>query len=377
MNGNKQVFKVEINGRHFIIKFSRDWYNKMELLLNSDGTDIVTDISNKIEYLRSYSNRNFNLFMKNIKNTTNVTENLSQTGWLALMAMNEPFLLSFFNNSGWLVNFLGNCGGLYAVERVEYSADQVYGSDEQIINLLRLPDIVSVMQHFISSRSFHYYLTYIQHFITSNSFYYYLTLPFRTKPMTTCRDAASDIFNYVQLKLYEKSYQVKKPSFLDRVTYAEHLLNTFELFTKQTNSHLHLCDVHPGNFGVLSDGGVKLIDTDLLVTRPLLQDHLSNLSCVSDSECKYGYDTDCQSSCDIETLTCTTAVAKGNFQNLCHSVIPMMFHNLEQNETILLQDFLDTVRSFSYSGIKTLGNELEGIYTLGHKIKEVKASVKI
>ena len=119
--------------------------------------------------------------------------------------------------------------------------------------------------------------------------------------------------------------QIRKPSFFERILFAEESLKVVDRINKQSNGKLQICDFHIGNFGFSTDIKVKLVDFDLLVIKKFVKKYLSNIkSCSKDSDCVYGYfEDDCASQCNTINSTCiySDRIRYTNLQNFCQNVL--------------------------------------------------------
>ena len=281
-------------------------------------------------------------------------DTVTKQQFLALMSLPEPFWMSLYGGRNWALRFMGMCGGVYAVEKVEYTATDVFTTTDLIVDMIGL-----TFQGFDSWD--------IQHF--DDTFENILPEDWLLK--------IHDFLDYIQQKLYRWVQQTRQPSFSERVVFAEEALKMVDGINKDSDGQLQICDFHLGNLGFTVDKKVKLIDFDLLVKKRSLKKYLSDIrNCTSSRDCKFGYLLDdCSSECMLNNNTCTDEIRHGNLQNLCQSFF-VLFRNIERDFKKSVENrlkvILDTCKQLENTRM-TLEAERKGVINLLSLFQQLKS----
>ena len=299
----KQVFELATNNQSILIKFHHKWFDILKKQQQNETLKWDTFISKRLNsnvpkynWWRKFDNQIFH-------------DSEKRNQFLALMSMEEPFRMSMYDGRDWSLKFLGVCGGIYGVEKMEYTGDKVFSGDERLVDMIGL-----------TMPMFNYFD--IEHFM----YFFGSVLP------QYWLEKVYELSVFLEKKLYPWLQQTKKPSFLERVVFGEQALIMVDKINRESNGNLQICDFHIGNLGFSIDRKVKLIDLDLLVTKNFLRKFLSNIkNCSHDAVCTFGaLPENCVSHCNFVNSTCTKRIRYGNLQNLCKNVLLLLFDDVSQ-----------------------------------------------
>ncbi len=74
---------------------------------------------------------------------------------------------------------------------------------------------------------------------------------------------------------------------------------------------LSICDVKTSDLGLRKDFQIVIIDYDMIFTKPVLDDFISQPHCVRNEDCDF---FDCKSECDVSRGRCSSRMTTNNFQ---------------------------------------------------------------
>ncbi len=101
----------------------------------------------------------------------------------------------------------------------------------------------------------------------------------------------------------------------DHVILAVFILELLKSFEEDFHEILHICDLKGENFGLDSDGSVKILDVDMVFFHSKLQSFFSDRPpgdlCHKDADCHF---FDCESHCDVHTGSCLPDRTNNNLQ---------------------------------------------------------------
>ena len=217
--------------------------------------------------------------------------------FLPLLYQTEPMMLMVLNDSIHTLDYYGYCGGLYAVEKVKYIAEDLFGNQWNFIDLDLLPDVFEPVEEIIR-------------YIGKKT----LDLVFSTPCIST---VLNDATRYIKSFIHTLFFQVLAPSKIEEFDFAFSLLDTILDLSSNPYGLIQSCDVHLGNFGITNSSLVKLMDLDSTYPNVLLQAILSQKTCIADADCWVDTHDDCVSTCDSNTGNCTTHVQRQDLQNIC------------------------------------------------------------
>ena len=261
----------------------------------------------------------------------------------------ELHYFSSYNDSGWCVKYLGNCGEVYAVEPVLYTAGQIFGAADMLSDLLWIPPVPSFVTYFFSECMA----------LSKN-------LKWISKHMTLISEKISTFifFNF---------HQLHAPTFQEKIEFVRQVFLMLDRLARSTFGEVLMCDVHLDNFGYTTDGRVVLIDGDHLYYVNQVQKILSQRNCTDDSDCTIGDFTDCQSNCDTNSNLCTTNVPLSNVRVVSNVLLSLIFYHLSDEEHArvveiekMLQDFI-SIKQYSVRGeLNQIDKLLDLIYIVNY-----------
>ena len=257
-------------------------------------------------------------------------------------------VFSSFNNSGWSVDYYGCCGGIYAVEAVVHLAGEIYGTTDDVDDLLGLPDMFDPRR------------TYSWFKYCEDSLIFQYVLSGVMKISQAVRDA-----------LYTRLYQHYSPSTSDRVQFIKQALLMLKNLALSTNSQVLLCDFHLNNLGITKDKTVKVIDGDHLLTIAEIKNTLSNRTCATYKECQIGDYDDCYSSCDDSTGRCGSEIRFTNLKNMCDIFGSIVLSSVEEQEWTSLMPLHKIISQYASSNAASASDELSRIEVLLDHIEKL------
>ena len=123
------MFELAQGARSMIIKFHHKWFDIMKKHRHHGRPAFQTFIDKTL-------NSKYNWWRKFNKDIFQHSEEKDQ--FLALMSIEERYRMSLYDGREWSLKFFGTCGGIYAVEKIEYTTDQVFMSFQRVVDMLGL-----------------------------------------------------------------------------------------------------------------------------------------------------------------------------------------------------------------------------------------------
>lgn len=96
-----------------------------------------------------------------------------------------------------------------------------------------------------------------------------------------------------------------------RLKIAIGLLDLLVEFRVTKFGELKICNVKKSDFGITNENKVVIIDNDMIFTKTVLDDFMSQPNCKLDQDCDF---FDCKSKCDIKSGKCTKQMKTNNLQ---------------------------------------------------------------
>ena len=107
------------------------------------------------------------------------------------------------------------------------------------------------------------------------------------------------------------TFSASKVNYNLRLKIAIGLLGLLVEFRTTEFGQLKICNVKKSDFGVTKEGKVVIIDNDMIFTKTVLDDFMSQPNCKQDKDCDF---FDCKSKCDLEIGKCTKQMKTNNLQ---------------------------------------------------------------
>ena len=256
-------------------------------------------------------------------------------------------IFSRFNNSNWSVLYYGHCGGIFAVESVEYPAGKLFGSSERLADLIFLPDaldnVADLLGNFFSKFD-------IFSRISSSLDSFYL---------------------YTSKFLFRFFHQIRVPAFKEKIEFMKNLFMMLETFLISTKGKMLMCDIHLDNFGLSKRSQVKVIDGDHLFFVDDVTEMLSRKPCVENADCRIGDFDDCHSYCNVTTKFCTGPTMFSNMRNICVVVINLVLDSLSDSQLAFLQKPYQIIQKCASNYSQTFSEELSKARTIIDSFKEI------
>ena len=255
----------------------------------------------------------------------------------------ELHYFSSYNDSGWCVKYLGNCGDIYAVEPVLYTAGQIFGAADLLSDLLWIPPVPSFVTDFFSK---------------------FMAMSTNLKSMSK---VMSNISEKISTFIFLNFRQLHAPTFQEKIEFVRQMFLMLDRLARSTFGEALMCDVHLDNFGYTTDGKVVLIDGDHLYYINQVQKILSQKNCTDDSDCTIGDFTDCQSNCDRTSNLCTTNVPLSNVRVVSNVLLSLIFYQLSDEEharVIEIEKMLQEFISISQYSVRGELNQIDKLLDL-------------
>ncbi|XP_070560980.1 divergent protein kinase domain 1A-like [Ptychodera flava] len=247
-------------------------------------------------------------------NTDGQIDDIEAATVSTLLKNREFFMLTLLHKSALIPELVGFCGGMYAVESVDYTVEQVVGTTDHLLDVLPIQGL----DVFVSA------------------------IP------ESILESAQPLAH-----LYFDTFKRKfLPSRRDEVWLTNQFFVVLKRLADFNGIHIHMCDIHWANFGVMTRRGTRtrlvLLDFDSLFPTAAANHKLQSTSCDSDDDCAIGDYDDCMSRCDSNLKTCGAELNTQNLNILCRNLlIKIWMPALEHHE-----DDLD--RSFPYTQVVEL-----------------------
>lgn len=258
----------------------------------------------------------------------------------------ELSFLSHFNSSIWLIDHYGNCKNVYAVEPVLQTAGQIFGNDDSLVDLLSLPDPLDGLIDFMSDQLCQ------------------LGLPKHV--FSNVEVAVKDFMK----QLFFKSPH-NNPPFKVKMQFTRNLFEMLHDLVQSSNGSILLCDIHIDNFGLASNGRVKVIDADQIFFVETASNYLRTKECFDDNDCSLGDFSDCHSHCDQSAHTCSPNVALSNVVNICNVLLSLVFNEITAAELSVFKNTFDLMVNFSNTPASSLEQEMSRIKTIIRSFDEI------
>lgn len=319
----KKVFSGSWNGRGVVLKQAQQWFEQME------GIDIPRANTEKVlmELLEDIIERHFGhcanctkIVRKFLQHANaNSDARISQVeakNFLALIFHQEPFMVALLNGSKHSVDFFGYCGAIYVVEKVPVNAELIFESSVVLHDYI-FPEAFDQLDELLRSLSS---VVLDFHFLRNSGI--------------------SRALNFIALNvasiIYRNIYQVRVPSYKERLSFAKSLLEALQTLSESPYGAVQSCDSHIGNFGLTNDSVVKVLDYDQLFAQEYLRIKLGNTKCESD--CVVGGHQECASVCDKTTGYCYSDLVSQDLQNSCSSLLRTIFDRTVYQELVNPED---------------------------------------
>ena len=107
------------------------------------------------------------------------------------------------------------------------------------------------------------------------------------------------------------NFSASKVNYNLRLKIAIGLLDLLAEFRTTELGQLNICNVKKSDFGVTKEDKVVIIDNDMIFTKTILDDYMSQPKCKMDQDCDF---FDCKSKCDMKIGKCTKQMKTNNLQ---------------------------------------------------------------
>ena len=119
------------------------------------------------------------------------------------------------------------------------------------------------------------------------------------------------------ISLIKDTSQPAPATWQQKATAVIQLLQLIQQLEQDFSEVLHLCDVKGSNFGVCTDGTVKVIDADSMFFHTRMMETFNTSGCKEHGDCNF---FDCGGWCQVDTGHCYTVITNNNLQvNLCNN----------------------------------------------------------
>lgn len=268
-------------------------------------------------------------------------------GKLASNENGELHIFSSYNDSGWCVKYLGNCGEIYAVEPVLYTAGQIFGAADLLSDFLWIPPVPPFVTDFFSKCM-----------AMSNN-------------LKLISKYVNNISEKISSFIFLNFHQLHAPTFQEKIEFVRQMFLMLDRLARSTFGELLMCDIHLNNFGYTTDGKVVLIDGDHLYYIDQVQKILSRKKCTDDSDCTIGDFADCQSICDTTTNHCTTNVPLSNVRVVSDVLLSIIFYQLSDEEharVIKIEKMLQEFKGTNQYSVRGELNQIDNLLDLIDKV---------
>ncbi|XP_077998133.1 divergent protein kinase domain 1B-like [Glandiceps talaboti] len=271
-----------------VVKFQTSWYKDYQ---NNQGTvDLINTARNQCLHETS-SHRLCEQYTDSIivqadTNNDGYVDEIEAVTMAILLRNREFVMLTMLDQSNIVTKLLGYCGGMYAVENVDSTVDQVFGTADHILDVFPMEGldlIISIIPE-----------TTIRKFDPLAKYFYSL---FIQKYIPVTEDK-----NWLTNQIFE-------------------LLNNIVDFQ---GTRFHLCDIHWANFGIIKRGFEKvlvILDSDDLYPSNIVSEKLQTIKCEDHDDCHLGDHLDCVSSCNYNLGTCQAKLTKQDLNILCWNLL--------------------------------------------------------
>ena len=358
----KQIYDADWGGRQVILKVNMSWFEEFEKRQNITGNDAAIsykgEISSRVRTLfgdcpRCSELTSILVLLGDGNGDGSVTSAEART-FISLLQHLEPAMLMALNESKYIVDFYGYCGGLYVVEKVPFIASKVFENHWEPLDF----SFISYGEQYGDA---------LQEMLNNFLGEMLNTAIFSVQYCCAILNNALDLTRY---HIFNTFFQMLSPSKREKFKVAYSMLDATLDFANNTYGLVRQCDGHLANYGITSNALVKIIDLDLMYPHVFLKMLLEQKSCISGSDCWVGSSGDCFSTCNTSKGSCTSQMEAHDLHIICEVLFPVIF----RGPNILEPQGHNT--TFLTKAIKKLGvfcSNLPVVYSIEKMRREILA----